>query len=203
MEQILDMQRNGGSFDQLLKRNGSGGSGRNGIAKPAKLFKVAFVRFTALPQNFILAGDCYALEVIDDVGFTVAEDFDPLFGKHRLIDHWENAQLTGRIAGANMAGQTAVYEAVNHFNTHAFGLDLTGWGESRLVDRRHIRGNENVETPDFIEIGVAADGRIAQVIAVGHREDSDLLEALVRNRVNVEGHEESLKDPAQSLRDLL
>src|SRR5262249_5994642 len=71
MEQILDMQGNGGSFDQFLERNGSGASSRNGIAKSAELFIVAFVRFTALPQNFILAGPDDALEVIDDVGFTV------------------------------------------------------------------------------------------------------------------------------------
>ena len=144
---------------------------------------------TNLPGIFA-AGDCAAV-------------FDPLFGKHRLIDHWENAQLTGRIAGANMAGGDARYDAVNHFQTHAFDLELTGWGESRLVDRRHIRGNEKVEAPDFVEIGVAADGRIAQAIAIGHGGENELLEALVRQRVNVEGREESLKDPARALSELL
>jgi 3-phenylpropionate/trans-cinnamate dioxygenase ferredoxin reductase component len=140
---------------------------------------------TSVPGIFA-AGDCAAV-------------LDPLFGKHRLIDHWENAQLTGRIAGANMAGADERYNVVNRFRTRIFDLEIVGFGEPRLVDRRHIRGNESVESPDFIEIGVAADGRIAQVLAVGHSGEDVALEQLVRDRVNVEGREEALKDPGQPL----
>src|SRR5581483_11309148 len=140
---------------------------------------------TNVPHIFA-AGDCAAV-------------FDPLFGKHRIIDHWDNALLTGRIAGANMAGADASYDSVNCFRTHIFDLEIVGWGESRLVDRRHIRGNESVESPNFLEIGVAADGRIAQILAVGHPDEHDTLEALVKQRRNVEGKEEALKDPAQPL----
>src|SRR5947207_6436777 len=66
------------------------------------------------------AGDCAAI-------------FDPLFGKHRLIDHWENARISGEIAGANMAGDGIAYDVVNHFRCRAFDLEVIGWGESRLV----------------------------------------------------------------------
>ena len=123
---------------------------------------------TNVPGIFA-AGDCAAI-------------FDPLFAKHRVIDHWENARATGAVAGANMAGGDASYQIVNHFNTRAFDLKLECWGEARLVDRRHIRGNVNVDAPDFIEIGVAADGRIAQVLAVGHSTEDRELEALVKQR---------------------
>jgi NADPH-dependent 2,4-dienoyl-CoA reductase/sulfur reductase-like enzyme len=144
---------------------------------------------TNVPGIFA-AGDCAAV-------------FDPLFGKHRLIDHLENAQLTGMIAGANMAGAVARYDVVNCFRTRVFDLELAGWGEARLVERRHIRGNESVESPNFVEIGVASDGRIAQVLTVGHSSEHEVLEALVKRRVNVEGREEPLKDPTRSLADLL
>ncbi len=141
-------------------------------------------------QGVYAAGDCAAV-------------FDSLFGKHRFIDHWENAQLTGRIAGANMAGHESTYDIVNHFQTTVFGLQLSGWGEARLVDRRHIRGDVSVETPDFVEIGVGSDGRIAQVLALGHRGEDEILEALVKQRAQVDGNEESLKDPARNLSDFL
>ena len=36
--------------------------------------------------NVYAAGDCAAV-------------FDPLIGKHRILDHWDNAQVTGRLAG--------------------------------------------------------------------------------------------------------
>src|SRR5688572_27985880 len=52
--------------------------------------------------NVFAAGDCAAV-------------FDPLFGKHRIIDHWEHAKVTGVIAGTNMAGGDVGYEVVNHF----------------------------------------------------------------------------------------
>ena len=50
------------------------------------------------------AGDCAAV-------------FDPLFGKHRWIDHWDNAIATGKIAGTNMAGGEASYSVVNTFTS--------------------------------------------------------------------------------------
>jgi hypothetical protein len=68
-----------------------------------------------------------------------------------------------------------------------------------LVDHRLLRGTPNVEAPAFAEIGVAADGRVAQVIAMGAVEEQDALRELVARRSNVAGNEERLKDPATAL----
>jgi NADPH-dependent 2,4-dienoyl-CoA reductase/sulfur reductase-like enzyme len=137
------------------------------------------------------AGDCAAV-------------LDPLFGKHRLLDHSDNAAATGRLAGRNMAGVAEAYAETNRFTTGVFDLEVTVWGEARLVDRRLLRGTPNVDAPAFAEIGVAADGRVAQVIAVGNAGgDPAELRELVARRVGVNGNEEGLKDPATSLRSLL
>jgi len=133
------------------------------------------------------AGDCAAV-------------FDPLFGKHRILDHWDNAQVTGALAGRNMAGANERYDAVNYFFSDIFELSVSGWGEARLVTRRLVRGTPGVEKPDFIEFGVAADGRIAQIVAFGHANEDEFLKDLVRRRVNVEGREEAIKDPDQTLK---
>ena len=77
--------------------------------------------------------------------------------------------MTGALAGRNMAGTAEPYSGANSFFSDVFGISLLGWGEARLVDRRLLRGTPTVDAPDFIELGVAADGRIAQVLAVGHR----------------------------------
>jgi NADPH-dependent 2,4-dienoyl-CoA reductase/sulfur reductase-like enzyme len=141
-------------------------------------------------RDIYAAGDCCAV-------------FDPLFGKHRLLDHWENAVETGKVAGANMAGQDVRYQAVNHFFSDVFELSLNGWGESRQVERRLIRGNTTTDAPDFIELGVAADGRIAQVLAINHAGEDELLASLVGQRASINGHEELLRDPSFSLSTLL
>lgn len=128
------------------------------------------------------AGDCAAI-------------FDPLFGKHRLIDHWDHAQTVGALAGRNMAGANEPYRAVNYFFSDVFDLSLSGWGEARLVERRLLRGSPNPAAPDFLEIGVAPDGRIAQILAVNHRGEDEILRDLVARRFSVVGKEEQIRDP--------
>lgn len=136
------------------------------------------------------AGDCAAV-------------YDPLFGKHRILDHWDNAQVTGKIAGANMAGEDVAYQSANYFFSDVFTLSISAWGEARQVDRRVIRGTPNVDAPDFVEIGIAADGRIAQVIAIGHTGEDDQLRELVATRLKVDGNTERLKDPSIPIKDIL
>jgi 3-phenylpropionate/trans-cinnamate dioxygenase ferredoxin reductase subunit len=136
--------------------------------------------------NVFAAGDCAAL-------------LDPLFGKHRVIDHWHNAVVTGRLAGRNMAGALEPYAETNRFSTTVFDLEITAWGEPRLVDRRLLRGTPNVDAPAFSEIGVAADGRVAQAVAVGKVTEHDALRDLVSRRFAIAGDEEHIKDPATPL----
>jgi 3-phenylpropionate/trans-cinnamate dioxygenase ferredoxin reductase subunit len=141
-------------------------------------------------ESVYAAGDCAAV-------------FDRLFGKHRVLDHWDNATVTGTIAGTNMAGGDVRYQAVNYFFSDVFDLSLSAWGEGRQVDRRLMRGTPSVETPDFVEIGIAADGRVAQVLAVGHGGEDEWLKQLVGTRARIDGHEEAFKDPTTNLPELV
>lgn len=144
---------------------------------------------TSVPGIYA-AGDCAAV-------------FDPLFGKHRVLDHWDNAVVTGALAGRNMAGANEPYSAVNNFFSDVFEVSLNAWGDSRHIDRRLLRGAPNVDAPDFVEFGVAADGRIVQVLSLGHQGEDEVLRDLVGKRVRVNGNEEMLKDPASDLRELI
>ena len=143
---------------------------------------------TSVPGIYA-AGDCAAV-------------FDPLFGKHRMLDHWDNAIVTGKLAGRNMAGLSEPYSAVNYFFSDVFELSLSAWGDSRHIDRRLLRGTPNVDSPDFIEFGIGAEGRIVQVLAVGHAGEDETLRDLVGKRVKVNGNEEALKDPKSDLKSL-
>jgi 3-phenylpropionate/trans-cinnamate dioxygenase ferredoxin reductase subunit len=136
------------------------------------------------------AGDCAAV-------------YDPRFGKYRHLDHWDSAIATGRLAGQNMAGADTKYDTVNHFTSEALGLKLSVWGEARHTQRRIVRGNVTVESPDFLEIGVTPDSRITQVVAVNHEGDDAVLCEFVRRRLLVDGNEAALRDPATDLADLL
>lgn len=141
-------------------------------------------------QDIYAAGDCAAV-------------LDPLFGKYRVIDHWDSARYCGAIAGANMAGDDVRYDTVSAFSSSLFDLNMVAWGEPRLVDHRLLRGTPNVDLPDFAEIGVASDGRVAQVLAIGRTKEHELFRKLVQMRLNVRGREEIFKDPSQELASLM
>lgn len=140
---------------------------------------------TNVPGVFA-AGDCAAV-------------FDPLFGRHRVIDHWEHAIITGKIAGHNMAGRVESYDAVNHFNSECFDLTIDVWGDARNVDHRLLRGLPNSESADFAELGVDATGRIVQIVAAGRTAEHAAFVKLISGRRNVDGIEEMLKDPHADL----
>jgi 3-phenylpropionate/trans-cinnamate dioxygenase ferredoxin reductase component len=140
---------------------------------------------TNVPDVFA-AGDCAAVR-------------DPVFGKHRPPGPWDTAESTGTVAGVNMAGGDMTLQAVASFSTEALGLKARCWGQSKHVQRRIMRGPANVESADFVEIGVAGDDRISQMLAVGHSGDETIFEELVRRRAPIAGHEEGLKDPGWPL----
>jgi NADPH-dependent 2,4-dienoyl-CoA reductase/sulfur reductase-like enzyme len=141
-------------------------------------------------RDIFAAGDCAAV-------------FDPLFNKHRILQHWDSAALTGQIAGINMAGGNAKFQTASYFDSEVFGLKLEAWGEARAVDRRIIRGLASPESPQFIEFGVAADGRLAQIITGDRQDPRELFASLIERRFPVTGKEEQLKDPSLPLQSIL
>jgi len=141
-------------------------------------------------RDIFAAGDCAAV-------------FDPLFGKHRILQHSESAALTGQIAGINMAGGDAKFHTASYFDSEFFGFQMEVWGESRAVDRRIIRGLSGGDSPQFIEFGVAADGRLAQIITGARQDAKELFAGLIERRVSVLGKEEQLKDPTVALETVL
>ncbi len=59
----------------------------------------------------------------------VAEYFDPIFAKHRIIGNWTNAFLQGKLAGFNMTGEELALRVVSTYTAVHFGLAITVIGE--------------------------------------------------------------------------
>jgi 3-phenylpropionate/trans-cinnamate dioxygenase ferredoxin reductase subunit len=144
---------------------------------------------TNLPDIYA-AGDCAAM-------------FDPLFAKHRQLDRWDSASATGTLAGQNMAGVDVAFSAISHLSSHIFGVTMNVWGDARHIAYRIVRTARAADGIDMIEIGVAADGRIAQVLALNHPQETAELQELVRRRFQVKGHEDALRDTTQPFSSIL
>ena len=80
-------------------------------------------------REIFAAGDCAAI-------------FDPLFGKHRMMHHWESAMQTGRIAGTNMAGGNARFESDSYFDSQVFELKIGVWGSASGGPANHSRNTQ-------------------------------------------------------------
>ena len=142
---------------------------------------------TNVPSIFA-AGDCSAI-------------LDPLFGKHRIVDHLDHARLTGNIAGSNMAGGNERYTQLSYFWSEVFHQRIDVWGESKLVYRHVTRGD--MHGGSFAEFGIAEDDRVAQVVAVGRTGEHAAMKYCVEKRLNVSQWESVLVDPNRDLRDVM
>lgn len=71
----------------------------------------------------------------------VANFFDPLYGRHRRIEHWDTAIRHGKVAGANLAGQRTPYRDVSYFFSDFFDLSFEYFGDPQGTNRTIQRGS--------------------------------------------------------------
>ncbi|ONI38660.1 hypothetical protein AN639_07195 [Candidatus Epulonipiscium fishelsonii] len=78
----------------------------------------------------------------------VAQGFEVITGKKRIIGLWASARMQGRCAGQNIAGGNATYEGnIMHNITHFMNMDFVGLGE--VSNYTHMEVNK---TDDKLEM---------------------------------------------------
>lgn len=134
-------------------------------------------------EGVFAAGECAAM-------------LDPVFGKHRLLDHWDVTVSRGLVVGANMAGEDAPWAGVTTHRAEVPGLRVVVMGEPRFAERRIVRdaGDQGV-----CEFGVDREGRVTSAVLLNWRPPEGVVEGLVRRRESVEGREDDLRDPSRGL----
>ena len=72
----------------------------------------------------------------------VAEFFDPLYRRHRRIEHWSNASYHGTTLGRILAGDAeARYDTVSTFFSEEFGKSFRVYGDASGHDRTVLEGD--------------------------------------------------------------
>jgi 3-phenylpropionate/trans-cinnamate dioxygenase ferredoxin reductase subunit len=72
----------------------------------------------------------------------VAEFFDPLYRRHRRIEHWSNAAYHGTTLGRILAGdETARYDTVSSFFSEEFGKSFRVYGDGSSHDETSLDGD--------------------------------------------------------------
>ncbi len=75
----------------------------------------------------------------------VARFYSPLYGRHLRVEHYDVAVKHGRIAGANMTGDSQVFNEPPHFFSFMFDLVCNVYGDLTQPDRIIRRGELNLE----------------------------------------------------------
>ncbi|MES2463928.1 MAG: FAD/NAD(P)-binding oxidoreductase, partial [Armatimonadota bacterium] len=111
---------------------------------------------------------------------------DPVLGKSWHVEHWQNAEWHGQIAGKNMAAKTAAdrvaYDHIPYFFSDEFDLHMTLRGDPQAGESSFSIGSMEPETEGFLELYVREDGTLAMGLLISKKEDesatADLLERL-------------------------
>jgi 3-phenylpropionate/trans-cinnamate dioxygenase ferredoxin reductase subunit len=109
---------------------------------------------TSLPDIFA-AGD-------------VANRYHPLFGQRLRLEHWNNADRQGRIAGRNVAGREDVYADIPSFWSDEYQDQIEYVGHHTVFDQLVIRGDTSRR--EFYAYYLF-EGLVRAVGAMGHGDE--------------------------------
>ena len=100
----------------------------------------------------------------------VAEFFDPVFGRHRRIEHWSNAAYHGTTLGRILAGEDARYDAVSSFFSEQFGRSFKSFGDPLGHDTTALEGDFR---EDRAVLRFLREGKAVGAVTTGLDEDAE------------------------------
>jgi len=71
----------------------------------------------------------------------VAEFYDPIFRRHRRIEHWSNSAYHGTTLGRILAGEDTQYDTVSSFFSEEFGKSFRLFGDATGHDSTDLEGD--------------------------------------------------------------
>jgi NADPH-dependent 2,4-dienoyl-CoA reductase/sulfur reductase-like enzyme len=130
----------------------------------------------------------------------VARFYDPLFDRHRRIEHWSNASYQGTKLGELLAGGEGGYDVVSTFFSEVFGLTIKVFGDVDHFDEIVFRG----KLEDENAIGFYLKGeRLVACLVVGQDDATESrLKGLLAARAAVRDTA-ALADEDMALDDVL
>ena len=98
----------------------------------------------------------------------VAEFYDPLYRRHRRIEHWSNAAYHGTTLGKILAGEAERYDTVSAFFSEEFGRSFRYFGDATGHDDTSLEGDFHGDRAVF---RFRQDGGTIAAAAMGLEDD--------------------------------
>lgn len=135
----------------------------------------------------------------------VAEFYDVILKKYRLVNNWTESVLQGVTAGINMAGTKKEYKGIAVYSTNVFDLHITTLGETE--DSQKDSENAEIIYRQFPlarkhEAFLVKDGFINGALLINSFEDRTVISRLIENRVDIGSIKNKLGDPNWNLSEI-
>jgi NADPH-dependent 2,4-dienoyl-CoA reductase/sulfur reductase-like enzyme len=108
----------------------------------------------------------------------VARFFDPLFGMHRRLEHWSNANYQGTEVGRILAGTGGGYDTLSSFFTEVFGISIKVFGDPRRDASVVTEGS--FAARELTALYTDEGGELIAALTVGR---TDAVEAALEERI--------------------
>lgn len=127
----------------------------------------------------------------------VATHYQPTFGRHMRLEHWQNAIKQGTAAARNMLGRRVAYDEIPWFWSDQYDANLQYAGFHVNWEQLVVRGR--LDSGSFLACYVN-DGRIDAVVGLNRAKDVRRVMPLIKARraVNLD----QLRDESVDLRSL-
>ncbi|ADB86190.1 NAD(P)/FAD-dependent oxidoreductase [Saccharolobus islandicus] len=133
----------------------------------------------------------------------IANIFDPREGRRKRIEHWNNAEYTGKLAARNMAGNREAYNFISSIWSDIFDIHIESAGETRNYDEYVIRGKFESQRPRFSVIYLKG-GTIKGYLAINRNvKEIVALNKLIQKQVEVSSKKDKLVEESFDLQKLL
>ena len=113
----------------------------------------------------------------------VARFYDPVFKRHRRIEHWSNANHQGSDVGKLLAGGDGGYDIVSTFFSEVFGITFKVFGDVDHFDEIVFRGT--LEDERAVGFYLKGDRLVACLLVGQEEETEDRLKQLIREHASV------------------
>ncbi|WP_338598494.1 FAD/NAD(P)-binding oxidoreductase [Sulfolobus tengchongensis] len=133
----------------------------------------------------------------------VANIYDPREKRRKRIEHWNNAEYTGKLSARNMSGGQESYNFISSIWSDIFDLHIESAGDTMGYDEYVIRGKFDVNNPNFNVIYLKG-GAVKGYVAI-NRDYSELevLNKMIELGIDVSNKKSSLQDENFDLKRLI
>jgi 3-phenylpropionate/trans-cinnamate dioxygenase ferredoxin reductase component len=118
------------------------------------------------------------------------------------LGNWVNAQVQGKTAGLNMAGNKTPFKLVSSYNTEGFGINIAFVGDVGIKPDRIIVERDEPAKKSHLRLLIQY-GELVGATAINGMEELTTISKLIEKDVKVSGMEQDLANPNFDLKTLL